>query len=70
MTGRSNPWRSGDLNDLILKFSGVSATPTVQTLELIREIHHRLDLIENEDRRRQAAKVASDNFRKRFSHEQ
>jgi hypothetical protein len=66
----ANPWRAGDLNDLIVKFTDLGAPHTVKTLQIIREIDDCLTAIENEDRRRLAAKKASENFKKGIIHAQ
>jgi hypothetical protein len=64
MTRRGNPWATGDINDFIVKFTELGATHIVKTLHVVREIDERLTAIENEDRRRLAAKEASGNLRK------
>ena len=66
----ANPWRGGNLNDLIVKFTDLGATHIVKTLQLTREIDECLTAIENEDRRRLAAKKASEDFKKGIIHAQ
>jgi len=69
MTSRGNPWRHGAVADLIVKFGRLGANHIVKTLETMRDILERMDAIEAEDARRLAAKKASENLRKGFSHD-
>ena len=62
--GTNNPWRHGDVNELIVKFSNLGATSIVKSLEMIREILRSLDAIDDETVRRQAALEASKAFQK------
>jgi hypothetical protein len=65
-----NPWRYGDLNELIVKFSNMGATSVVKSLEMILEILRSLDAIDDETARQEAAREASKAFRKAYSNEQ
>jgi len=64
MTSNKNPWRHGDIVEAIIKFENMGARDVVRTLQTLREIAESLDLIEAEDARRAAVKVASLTFRK------
>lgn len=58
----ANPWRHGGLADLIVWFSDLGATSIVKTLSTIQDIVHRLDAIESETERREAASAMSKKF--------
>jgi hypothetical protein len=62
---QTSPWKFGDLNDIIIKLrdQGADADPIVKIIEVIREILGRLDAIDAETERRQAALAASQKLR-------
>jgi hypothetical protein len=65
-----NPWKFGDINEVIVKASDIGATSIVKAFETIREILQRLDAIDNETERRESALKASKDFQNEISNEQ
>jgi hypothetical protein len=64
-----NPWKYGDINEAIVKAYDIGAPSIAKAFEIVREILKSVDSLESEGPRKQAARKASENFRKEIENE-
>jgi hypothetical protein len=65
-----NPWKFGDINEVIVKASDLGIPSIAKAFETIREIIRGLDAIDNETARREAARQASEKFHRDNANDQ